>query len=646
MTERIGRRGQVVPPSTTAVRYPGRTPHWIRGNDQERIPHRWIVADTESLRRKLADGEQLAFKLGCATRWRDDLPTGDHREQLRFTDPRTFWEWVIEYCWTHGRTVLVFHNASHDLGQLDAFTWLPALGADLRWCNLSRDVSVATWATPRGTLVICDSYTWCPEPLEELGVMVGLAKTRLPTEHDPDPVWWERCETDVEITRRVVQILLDYVRDQHLGNWQPSGAGMGHTTWRHRFYTDKILVHDDAEALAAEREAMHAGRAEAWWHGRAAGGPFTEWDMAMSYCRIAAECLLPAKLWDHDVAPTRKVHQFGLDYWRTLARVEVTTEHPVVPARVNDRTCWPVGTFQTTLWDTELQLITETGGRYRVLEQWRYTRKPALRAWAEWSIQQCGLSGDRVHPVARTWIKHQSRAVIGRLGLRTPSWEEWGDNWLGHTGISLLTDPAAGTTHRLMHVGGKVLEETERTEAQNSCPQIPSWIMAEARSRLWRATVAAGQLHVLHVDTDSCLTDRAGTAALEEATRRGLPGAWRPKETWRRLEVTGPRHYQAPGRRQLPGVPRRAVETAPGVFTGEVWDSLARTLTEAPGTGQRIRERTWRPQRVDHRRPWTEEGPHRAEPMRVTTEGGCNATDNRSDGPGVGPDDLAQHRAS
>lgn len=624
MSERIGRRGQVVPPSTTAVRYPGRTPHWIRGNAQERIPHRWIVADTESRRLKVAGGEQLEFRLGAAVRWRDDLPTGDHQERFRFTTAEAFWRWCLDYCWTHGRTILTFHNASHDLGQLDAFSWLPRLGAELRWCNLSRDVSVAAWSTPRGTLVICDTYTWCPVPLEELGPMVGLGKTRLPSEHDEEAVWWERVETDVEITRRVVEQLLAVVRDQHLGNWQPSGAGMGHTAWRHRFYTDKVLVHDDAEALAAERDAMHTGRAEAWWHGKARGGPFTEWDMAMSYCAIAAECLLPAKLWDHDPRPSRKVHSWALEHWRVLARVTVRTDVPVVPARVQDRICWPVGEFTTTLWDTELALITETGGSYQVAEQWRYSRKPVLAEWARWSIAQCGLSGEQLHPVARTWIKHQSRAVIGRLGLRTPTWDEWGDNWLGHTGITLLTDPAAQTTHRMMHVGSKVLEETERTEAQNSCPQIPSWIMSEARVRLWRATVAAGQDNVLHVDTDSCLTSAAGTRRLEKAVQTGLPGAWRPKETWRRLEVTGPRHYQAPGRRQLPGVPRRAVETAPGKYEGEVWDSLARTLTEAPGTGQRIRERTWRPQRVDHRRPWTAEEAHAAIPLRVGVEGGSN----------------------
>lgn len=616
----IGKRGQVLVPSSAAIRYPGRQCHWIRPNAQERIPHRWIVADSESERVPLEDGEQLVFKCAAAARWRDDLPTGDHLERGRFTDKRAFWEWVTSYCWTHGRTVLWWHNAGHDLGQLDAFKLLPELGYELAWCNLDRDVSVVTWRGPRGTLVIADTYTWCPSGLDELAADVGLRKTRLPHRLDDEETWWQRCETDVEITRRVVLALLDFIRAEHLGNWQPSGAGMGNTAWRHRFYTHKVLVHDDAEALDAEREAMHTGRAEAWWHGKARSGPFTEWDMAMAYTHIAAEELLPAKLWDRDRAPSGRVHGWALEHWRVLARVTVETDRPCVPARIGGRICWPVGRFDTTLWDTELALVLEAGGSYRVHEQWRYSRKPVLADWAAWSVQTCQRGPASLDPIARRWVKHQARAVIGRQALRTPSWEDWGDNWLGHTGISMLTDSETGTASRMMHCGSRVLIETGRTEAGNSVPQITSWIMAEARSRLWHATEAAGQDHVLHVDTDSLIADKHGSAALELAIAGGLGGHWRPKESWRSLTITGPRHYAAPGRRLVPGVPRKATRRPDGSYEGEVWDSLARSLTEAPGAAGRVRWRTWHPQQVDHRRPYAGELDGPAVPITVGQE--------------------------
>lgn len=614
---RLPRAARQIPPSTAANPYPGRTPHWIKGNATERIPHRWLVADSES--RTTRDGDTQVQTLRCwvGVRWRDDLKTGERRELHRGTDARQFWEWVLEWCYTHGRTVLWFHHASVDLAWLEAFFWLPKLGCELRWCNLDRDVSVATWTTPNGSLVIADTWTWTAQPLEQLGGMVGIPKPKLPAGADDLDAWYHRCESDVLITEAVVRELLAYIRDRHLGNWQPSGAGMGNTTWRHQHYTHKVLVHDDTDALAAERHAMHAGRAEAWWHGQASGGPFTEWDMRMSYTTIAAECLMPTKLWDHDVAPTRRVHHWALEHFRVLARVTVRTEVPTVPCRLNGRISWPIGEFDTWLWDTELALITEFGGAYRVHEQFRYTRKPCLKSWAEWSIDQCSQDRPVITEVQKTWVKHQARATIGRLGLRTAAWEPYSDNWMpGYTGLTLLSE-GEGPARRMMHVGSQVWAETGKEETQQSVPQITSWIMAEARVRLWRAADAAGLEHTMHVDTDSCITDAIGTARMTAAVKAGLPGSWRPKATWPRLEITGPRHYEAPGRRQLPGVPKRAKRRPDGKYAAEVWESLAVAMANGRRGEVRVTNRLYEPRRVDYRRPYQGETDGPARPIRT-----------------------------
>lgn len=621
---KLPRAARHIPPSTAANPYPGRNPHWIRGNATERIPVRHIVADTESRSSASAGVEVQTLRCWDAVRWRTDLKAGEQREEAAGEEARPFWEWVLEWCHSHGRTVLWFHHASVDLAWLDAFRQLPALGCELIWCNLDRDVSVVKWRTPGGTLQIADTYTWTKQPLEDLGRMTGIPKPRLPRHADDLRKWHVRCAADVAITERVVRELLAFIRDRHLGNWQPSGPGMGWSAWRHRFYTHKVLVHDDADALAAEREAMHAGRAEAWWHGFAQGGPFTEHDMRMSYTTIARDCLLPAKLWATDPAPSRKVHEWALEHFRVLAEVIVRTDVPCVPARVDGRVCWPVGEFATTLWDVELALLRENGGRYAVRRQWRYTRKPVLEQWAAWSIAECGLEPPAIGLVAKTWVKHQARATIGRMGLRTASWEPYADNWLpGYTGLSLLSE-GLSEPRRMMHVGSQVWGETGRTETQNSVPQITSWIMAEARCRLWRAAIAAGLEHVLHVDTDSLIADRAGTAALELAIARGLPGAWRPKATWRRLEVVGPRHYFTPTTRQVPGVPKRAAPIGHGKYAGELWESLATSLTGGRGNEVRVTERVWQPARVDYRRPYAGEQDAPARPMRVGRSGGDN----------------------
>jgi hypothetical protein len=595
--------------------YPGRVAHWVRHNSTERIPHRWIVADSEARRRDIRGGEEQRLRCAVAVRWSDNPRAWADDEWADFTDAAEFWRWVTGHCRAGARTVTWFHNASYDLRTLDAFTVLPALGWELDWCNLDRDVSVASWRGVAGTLVIADTWTWLAKPLASVAGMVGIGKPRLPGPGASDAVWLARCRSDVEITAEAVRQLLAFVKAEGLGNWQPSGAGMGYATWRHKHLEHKVLVHNDAPALAAERQAMHTGRAEAWWHGQAPGGPFTEWDCHMAYPRIGAECDVPVKLFCHDGAVSAKVHEWARNKWVTLCRVQVRTQAPVVPHQDGQRTIWPVGEFETILWQPELDLIRETGGTYRVLEQWRYNAAPALASWARWSMAMCASPDARLTPVQRTWVKHQSRALIGRLGMRNRCWNEWGANPFGWVGLSDYLDAGTGETARMMHVGHKTFTEGERREASSSLPQITGYIMSECRARLWRAAAAAGLGHVMHLDTDSVITDAAGSRAIETAIEAGLPGGWRRKATWRQLEVTGPRHWRSTGRRVIPGVPAGAAEIEPGVFAGEVWQSLAGALGDRQPARVKVMSRQWRPRRFDGRRPWTGEGP--AQPPRL-----------------------------
>lgn len=614
--------------------YAGRTPHWIKPNETERTPHRWIVADSEGRSEYKAGMEIQTLRCVDAVRWRDDLRTGLHEEWHSGESAEAFWQWVDDYCRSGKRTVLWFHNVSYDLRTLRAFDILPALGFTLEWCNLARDVSVVEFRSDHGTLVIADTYTWVPKPLAEIGGMVGVGKPPLPDDDDSIAAWHSRCNSDVRITQALVLELNAFIRGHHLGNWKPSGAGMGYAAWRHRFLTHKILVHDDSPALKAEREAMHTGRAEAWHHGKMSNGPFTEWDMHMSYCRIAAECDLPVKLFAYDRKPSKQVHKWAMRHWTVLARVRVRTDKPVVPCRHDDRTIWPVGEFETVLWQPELELITQTGGTYEVLEQWRYNAEPCLQDWARWSMFMCAQPDSVITPAQRSFVKHQSRAVIGRFGLQHSTWDEWGSNPYGWLGLTDIVDADSGDTSRMLHVGDRSFIETDRHEADSSLPQITGYIMAEARVRLWCATEIAGDDHIAHMDTDSVIVDRYGDNRMRQWGEQQLKGGWRPKERWQTIDVTGPRHYRASGRRVIPGVPRSAVETSPGKFDGQVWQSLSAAMQAGTASAVIISDRTWRVKRFDGRRPWTVAGP--AEPIRLTPESTKEHDEQRTGSDGFG----------
>lgn len=576
--------------------------HWIPGNRQERIPSRMIAFDTES---NIGGNDELeiqSWRTGSAIRWRNDLKTGDHAQGEAFSGPERMWEWVTEFCRNGVRTVMWAHNLGHDVRISQAFTLLPLLGWKLEWCNLDRNVSAMTWRSERGTLVLADTWTWLPLPLHAVAPLAGTVKFDMPAVADSEESWNDYCRKDTEIVYRVVSRLVRFVKDNHLGNWQPTGAGMAYATWRHRFMSHKILVHKDKDATAAERSAMHTGRAEAWKHGRIGGAVWTEVDMRNAYLTVGAECDLPRKLRGRygrlDIAQYRKL---GARF-RVLCHVRISTRVPVVPYRQDHRFLWPIGTFDVWLWDTEIDAALRYGASVEIMDSYVYARDPILREWAEWVMSVLRDETGAHDPVAVTYLKHCSRALIGRMSLRVPSWDVHGTNPEGITGITHLIDAETGKTHRLMHVGDRTLIETERREGRDSLPQVTGWIMAECRVRLWDAMNHAGLDNLAHVDTDSLLVNGEGLSRLRAAYGEDYRRLWSEKGSFRSLEIYGPRCYFRDGSRVTAGIPVRAKEVAPGVYEGERWRATATDLEESRGGVVTVAPARWTLRKSDPRR--------------------------------------------
>lgn len=579
-----------------------RNSHWIKLNHQCRIPKRWVAFDTESQVTMQLGTEIQRWRIGAAVRWRRDLKTGDHAERSYFADAEDLWQWVTDYCRPGVRTVVIAHNLGHDVRIADVFNILPRLGWVLEWCNLDRNVSSMTWRSDKGTLVLCDLWTWLPMPLNAIAPHSGIRKMPMPNNKSSVWRWADYCLNDAEIVYEAMSELLDYIETENLGNWQPTGAGMAYATWRHKFMSHKVLVHDDADALAAERAAMHTGRAEAWRHGKLTGDVWTEVDMRNAYVTIAAECELPTKLKYRTGRLTNAQYRKLRATYSILCRVHIDTKLPVVPYYTGAKTIWPIGKFETWIWDNEVDLALESGATVTIRDAYVYTRAPILQDWANWILSLTSPRNESVSPIVRTWAKHCGRALIGRISLRAPRWELYGANPEGDTGITILMDGDTGKEHRLMHVGDRTLIESARVEGKDSLPQVTGWIVAECRVRLWRALDAAGTANVAHVDTDGLLLSRRGVGALRAAEGARFERRWALKASYRKLTVYGPRNFRCGNVRKVAGVPKKATEILPNVFTGERWAALATNLADGYADAVTVEPGTWHITKPDPRR--------------------------------------------
>jgi hypothetical protein len=552
--------------------------HYIRENKAARVPKRLIIIDSEARATRKRSGETQQWRCGAAMFIHWTTKGFCHRDLRTYTDPESLWADVAEFTRPGQRTVLYAHNLPYDLRITQALLWLPRNDFSLTAIRLASKGTWSKWGRDKATLTLCDSASLFPVTLYTLGKQWGIPKLPLP-EGEDEIEWMERCVQDVRILARTMISYFDWLRTGVAGNWQVTGAGQAWAHWRHSHYTHPILVHSDESATAAERRAMWTGRAENWQWGRDLTAPAYEWDWQNAYPRLTRDNDVPVKLAAVACSANMRDLEVMMRKWIVLADVTVTTDVPVVPTKHQGRILWPVGTFDTTLWQPELQLLLRSGATFRVTRVWLYRPEPALAQWASWVLNELH-TGDPDRPVwAGTLLKHWSRALIGRFATQYQDWELLGHDPVERVTTGRMHDMRTGETSEFMQIGHEVHVMTGLTESDDSCPQITSYVMSLARVQLWEAVQAAGPDNVLYMDTDSIVVNTVGHRRMEVATRAGRFEGLRVKGRHRGYEIYGPRAAVIGGETKLSGVPRNSVRTSETVWEGEVWTQLEHALT-------------------------------------------------------------------
>lgn len=587
--------------------------HWIRRNEVTRVPRRHVFLDTETRTVASARGEVQTFRLAVGVfEWQSGKANPLRSSgPVRLESPRAVWTWVDGCTVASKRTVVWCHNLEFDLRISNALVELPALGWALEGIRLDRGGAFATWRRDGRTLTLCDSTAFFPGSLADVGVMVGVAKPALPCESDDIDAWWRRCEADVEILRRAVRQVLDWVEGADLGNWRPTGAGQGWTAYRHKRLTHPVLHHGRPEVATVERESAWSGRCEAWRHGQLSLGPWHEVDFSTAYCQVALDSDVPTRLMGR-LSPSAARRYLDPFVGRSaLLRCEVVTDTPTVPTRGPDGVLWPTGRFRSWLWDVEARAARDDGAGVKVLGGWLYASAPALQGWAAWVLELLDRPDVDLSPLLKVVVKGWTRSVIGRFGSRVNDWQQFGEAFLPSLTLSTLHDGDAGTARRLLTLDRECYVEGASHDSPDGAVHVMSWIMSEARVRLWRMMQTAGLDEVAYVDTDGALVTSQGLAALQAASIPGL----RLKGSYSRVAVYGPKVIVKDGRLKASGIPSKAVKVAERTWEGEVFASLPAALVAGEGDLVRVTDRSWTLAGTDRRRRHLDAG--RTAPIRL-----------------------------
>lgn len=579
-----------------------RVAHYVKPNETTRIPRRHIFLHSVAKEKTVKDGSVKRWSTACAT-FRAAPKGRKHTEYTEvFTDARKLWDAVTAHCKKGARTVLWAHNLGYDVRLADALHALPRLGWELVAHNLSPKGTWLVWSRAGTTLTMVDSASVFPKLLHQVGAAFGLAGPKPAQAHESAEYMAERATAGERIVRTAITAYLEWLDAGDMGNWQFTGAGQSYATFRHKFLSHKMLVHDDVDAIAMERRAMWTGRCEAFWHGTLKRQVVHEYDYTSAYASIVSEHPVPVRI----VGPIRSGYPWlracrdpGL---AVLGRVTVTTPLPVVPTLVDGRITWPIGTFETTLWDVEILEAIDNGATVEFHDGYMYKTAPALKAWGEWILASLAADEDEVPAWQKIVIKHHSTACIGRFAMAYPAWEGFATS--DRIGVDRRTciDEIEGTTYEIMQVGKNLFRQGGISEWGQSQPAITGYVMALSRVKLWRLIRALPVECPLYVDTDSILVTDQWAPTMHALSQTDIGRGLRLKKSWDGFSIYGPRQIITGQRVRVAGVPVSARPIAKNVFEGSVWESLPVSMSNGRSDRIVLRNRIWHAKCVDRRR--------------------------------------------
>ena len=552
--------------------------HWIKANAMSQSPNRMIYLQVMSKPGRIVDSKSWLCASTRTTRRFEESKRPAPPVVDSHLDRVLLWQYVSNFTRKRERTILVAYNLAEQIRLGQVLEIMPELGWQLRRFSLREDVSMVSWERDKAALIMIDAKSWLPQSLHEIARLSATLLDARPDQSDAvaDQLAW--AEQACLVLDRSIGALRDWIKENEMGNWRPTGAGMAWANWRHSHYTHKVLAGSDDERLAIEAASVGAGRAEAWRYGLQEDPPYFEWDLPLAYPRAALDAALPVSYFAESSSHKPDRHLIHSPDRRTLIEATVHQDVSILGVKHEGRWVWPTGTIHGWWWDDELATARNYGADIKIDHAYTYRAKPVLAAWAGWIIPFIEAPDSPATPIQRAAVKHWSRSLIGRFGLRYDDWQPVDVPVDPGIYSTYLVDDIEGITSRLMVVGKQTWRTTERRYGSDSVPSIMACIMSECRSRLWHLMNIAGTDHVIYVDTDSLICDQIGSDRLAAYVATGEGWGLRKKHTHSSLEILGVRQLITQDSRKIAGVPQSSLRTGQRQFVGNVTEGISKAL--------------------------------------------------------------------
>jgi len=555
-----------------------------------------MTFDTEARRLKTGSGELHTLRLWTAavrTRRQQKTATPDWDQAQGYTGADlaaaiTGWLRSAPSCWLYA------HNLGYDLPVSGLVGHLAALGWQVSECSSDPAYVWLVMRKGKQSITISDLFHLLPMRLADIGGLVGQNKMTMPADGAPDPAWFAYCQNDTDIALAAVLILMDHWDDYQLGRWRMTGAACGFAAMRHGHDGARMVLFEDPDGAALDRQAIYGGRRHAWRHGQLPPGRYVNLDISAAYATAGASWNLPHKrgqVFDSlDVSDRR--------LWRpeicVIAECVVETDRPVFPVRAAGGIAYPVGEFRTVLAGPELDYARQLGMLRSIGPGQFHLLGAGMRSFFARVVEWGRPGVSPIDPVAAAMWKQFGRGAVGKFAQRGYVTEQtdWLTDldWFYEQGYDLAT----GQAFWLVHRAGRIEKRWQEGESRNAYPAVTAVVESLVRVALDRVIEAAGPDAPVLCDTDGLwldMTARPDQAAIDAAAH---PFAIRLKDETARLEIAGPQSYDWKGGSRHAGRPRNMTRTGADTWAGDVFPGLAWQMAHGKAGEYQLVAHTWK----------------------------------------------------
>lgn len=397
-----------------------------------------------------------------------------------------------------------------------------------------------TWIKCRwgqGVMNLVDVRNYVSAPLEDFAAAAGVELPADPDQASELPTIVGALEAEVDAVAGWLLALMKQWRDEDLGNWRPTGAGLAWNAYRHRFLDEKsVLIHANPDALKLERSAYFGARCivgfvgevkapRSGTKGKTLGktpldggtvvGPVTEFDVNGMYPAAMKNYDYPCRLLCVRSAVSDKQFAEWLHTHCLVSSVLINSPTRAYPIRrkrsqnAPDEVFWRTGRFWVTLTTGELLDALERGLIEAVGQTAIYERRRLFPAYVDWAFAKRNLPDEPQHKIAREFGKILTNTPYGKWGQVRQGWQDLPDEEVhGAWGTY-------GSKQGIFRAVGCALQKHFREgETIDSFPAIAAHVTAYARLMVDFWLEWLGPCALLYHDTDSFHVLQAGSSRI------------------------------------------------------------------------------------------------------------------------------------